>query len=180
VGIGTLCIIQVMRTAACACIFHGHSCDGNRRIGWRQEGGLGEHGTGAVIFRGRGRFRVPPVITDLVSPPSVCAEWSRRDPDLASCLVEGVRSGSRKRNAATTSPQARGDARPESQRIATSQAGAALCGQCAGLVRPSAVNIIRRRSAPPIDSDPGVTVIPQLAGIRVATNDSGLAQSVFS
>ena len=66
-----------------ACPFHGHPYGGNRRIGGGRKGAWGEPGTGAVIFRGRGRFRVPPSNNKLVYPPSPCAEWSWSDPDLA-------------------------------------------------------------------------------------------------
>src|SRR5271165_2678504 len=43
-----------------------------------------------------------------------------------SLLVEGVRSGSRRRNAATASPLAGGGAEPESRRAAPARGGAAL------------------------------------------------------
>jgi len=61
---------------------------GTTALGGGRKGVWGEPGTGAVIFRGRGRFRVPPVIPDW-SPPSPCAEWSWSDPDL----TLGVPSG---------------------------------------------------------------------------------------
>ena len=47
-------------------------------------------------------------------------------------LVEGVRSGSRKRNAATASPLAGGGAGPESRRTALARAVARLCSRYAG------------------------------------------------
>ncbi len=63
--------------------------------------GLGEPGTGAVIFRGRGRFRVPPAIPDWY--PSCQFVRSGAGVILTSAARSGVRSGSRKRNAATAS-----------------------------------------------------------------------------
>jgi hypothetical protein len=51
-----------------------------------------------------------------------------------SLLVEGVRSGSRRRNAATPSVLARGGAGPESRHTAPSHAGAALYGVCMGAI----------------------------------------------
>ena len=56
----------VMRTGL-ACTFPGHPYDGDRHFGGRQEGS-GEPGTGAVNFRGRGRFRVPQCDFGLVFP----------------------------------------------------------------------------------------------------------------
>lgn len=49
-----------------------------------------------------------------------------------SLLVEGVRSGSRRRNAATPSPLAGGGIEPEPRRVAPVWASAALCCQSAG------------------------------------------------
>ena len=55
---------------------------GNHQMGGGRKGVWGEPGTGAVIFRGRGRFRVPPSDFGLVFPPACCAECSWSDPDL--------------------------------------------------------------------------------------------------
>jgi hypothetical protein len=48
-----------------------------------RKGGLGGTWNRAVIFRGRGGSGFPPSQYRIVPSPSVCAEWSRRDPDLA-------------------------------------------------------------------------------------------------
>ena len=73
---GPVCACRAERGALCTFRGHAHwfclhiprSCVRREPPQWGEAGrGLGEHGTGAVIFRGRGRFRVPPVITDRYS-----------------------------------------------------------------------------------------------------------------
>jgi hypothetical protein len=61
---------------------HGHWYGGTVVLGGGRKGVWGKPGTGAVVFRGRGRFRVPPSATPICLTPSVCAEWSCSDPDL--------------------------------------------------------------------------------------------------
>ena len=84
-----------VRAARSPGAFHGHAwavlpalstvirIAGTTALGGGRKGVWGEHGTGAVIFRGRGRFRVSPSNDKLLYPPSPCAEWSWSDPDLA-------------------------------------------------------------------------------------------------
>ena len=62
--------------------FHGHSGGGTVVMGGGRKGVWGKPGTGAVVFRGRGRFRVSPSAIPIGLTPSVCAEWSWSDPDL--------------------------------------------------------------------------------------------------
>jgi hypothetical protein len=56
----------------CALVLLAHStvmrAAGTTAMGGGRKGVWGEHGTGAVIFGGRGRFRVPPSDNRLVSP----------------------------------------------------------------------------------------------------------------
>jgi hypothetical protein len=116
-------------SAASSKHFHGHarwfylpiprSSVGREPPHWGEAGrGLGEPGTGAVIFRGRGRFRVPPVITDRYPLLHIVRSGVGVILTSPSLLVEGVRSGSRRRNGPDTSTQARAGARPESRRAA--------------------------------------------------------------
>ncbi len=91
------------------CLHIPRSCARREPLQWGEAGrGLGEPGTGAVIFRGRGRFRVPPVITDWSSLLHVVRSAVGVILTSPSLLVEGVRSGSRRRNAATASSLAGG------------------------------------------------------------------------
>ena len=86
------CAARSRRARIASAVIHAPSTviyTAGTTAGGRQEGGLGEPGTGAVIFRGRGRFRVPPNAIPLVSPLSVCAECSWSDPDLALGLLWG-------------------------------------------------------------------------------------------
>jgi hypothetical protein len=63
--------------------FLGHGCGGVRRCFWgRQEWGSGGNLEPGRDFPGPGGFRVSPQSVPNCSPPLVCAEWSRRDPDL--------------------------------------------------------------------------------------------------
>jgi len=121
-----ICACRAERGALCT--FHGHAhwfcLHSSTVIGMgRYRGGFGEAGRGvwgetwnrAVFSRGRGGFRVSPqcfyqsfllqfvrsaVVVILTSP---------------SCLVEGVRPGSRRRNGPDTLPQAGGGVGPESR-----------------------------------------------------------------
>ena len=70
-------------------------------------------GTGAVVLRGRGRFRVPSVrFPDWSSLLSVYS-WSRAVvfPTSATLHCEGLRSGTRRRRGASASAQAGGGPR---------------------------------------------------------------------
>jgi len=118
--------------------FPGHWCGRNCRL-------FGEAGVGvwgrtwnrAVVLRGRGGFGFSPsAFPDWSSLLSVYS-WSRAVVFLTSpsCLVEGVRSGTRRRRGASASAQAGGETGPETQRTAPERAGAALYGRCARSVR---------------------------------------------
>jgi hypothetical protein len=100
----------------------------------------------AVIFRGRGGRVLPQCVSGLVSPPAVYSCSSAVVfPTSLSCLVEGVRSGTRRRRGASASAQAGGEIGPGTRRTAparagtvralcAARAGAALYGQCVGCV----------------------------------------------
>ena len=67
-----------------------------------------------MIFRGRGRFRVPPsAISDWSSLLHVLRSVVVVILTSPSLLVEGVRSGSRRRNGPDTSTQVGGGPEPE-------------------------------------------------------------------
>jgi hypothetical protein len=115
-----------------------------------REEGVWETRNRAVVLRGRGvpgspvRFRI--------GPPLVCLLRSRAVVFLTSpsCLVEGVRSGTRRRRGASASAQAGGGTGPETRPTAPVRAGAALFGRYAGAVRgyPASSIGARRQRAP--------------------------------
>ena len=91
-------------------------------------GAWGETSNRAVIFRGRGgsgfppsNFKLYPLLQFVRSAVGVILT----SPSL---LVEGVRSGSRRRNAATASVLAGGGIGPKSRRLAPAWASTTLCG----------------------------------------------------
>ena len=90
-------------------VFHGDGCGGVRRCFWGKQEGLGNLEPGRV-FRGRGVFRVPQCVSGLVLPSVCLLVRSRAVVFLTSlsCLVEGVRSGTRRRRRASASAQAGG------------------------------------------------------------------------
>lgn len=84
----------------------------------------------ACTFPGHECGELPECDFGLVSPPAGCAECSWSDPDLTLGSPRGgVRSGSRKRNAATASARAGGGTGPESRRAAPVRRGP-LHGGC--------------------------------------------------
>jgi len=107
----------------------------------RSGGGLGEPRNRAVIFRGRGGSGVPP--GTCTTPSSCCLFRSQSRavvfPTSPSLLVEGVRSGTRRRRGPPTSPQAAGGTGPGRPRTAPVHARTGLvklvCGNCTHCVR---------------------------------------------
>ena len=95
------------------CTFHGHWYGGNHRSGGRQEGGLGETWNRGRDFPGAGAVPGFPQCDTNWSP---LLQFVRSGAGViltspSGPLGVGVRSGSRKRNAATSSSLAGGDAR---------------------------------------------------------------------
>ncbi len=111
------------------CAFHGHWCGGVRR-------GAGEvrRGSGGTSEPGRGlRGRGVPGFPQMPVPPFLLLPFRSLSravvfPTSPSCLVEGVRSGTRKRRGASTSVQAAGGTGAGTPRTSPAHA-------CAGLVR---------------------------------------------
>jgi hypothetical protein len=91
----------------------------------------------AVVSRGRGGSGFP---------PSAFPDWSSLFPvhsqsravvflTLPSCLVEGVRSGTRRRPGASAPAQAAGGIETGTRRTAPARAGTALYRECVGYRR---------------------------------------------
>jgi len=117
-------------------------------FGGGRNGGLGENLEPGRGFAGPGGFRVS---------PSAFPDWSlllsvylrsRAVVFLTSpsCLVEGVRSGTRRRRGASASAQAGGETGPGTRRTAPARAGGSLYGRYAAGVR--GVCVVRRPGAP--------------------------------
>jgi hypothetical protein len=96
----------------------------------------------AVVFRGRGGFRVFPSAFLDRSPPPACASIRIAEPfpTSPSCSMRGVRSGTWRRRGASTYVQAGGETETETPRTAPASAGAVrvravrhlkgLCAEC--------------------------------------------------
>ena len=96
-----------------------------------RNGGLGENLEPGRGFAGPGGFRVFPSAFPDWSPLLSVYSCSRAVVFLTSpsCLVEGVRSGTRRRRGASASAQAGGGTGPGTRRTAPARAGAALYGR---------------------------------------------------
>ena len=104
-------------------------------LGEAGKGVLGETWNWAVILRGRGGSGFPPSYSEFFPLLQFVRSGVGGILTSPSCLVEGVRSGSRRRNAATASPLARGGAEPESRRAAPTATDTALCSRYTGDAR---------------------------------------------
>jgi hypothetical protein len=100
--------------------FHGHGVRrAPRCFRGGRKGGLGGNLEPGRDFPGPGGFRVSPQSNSELFPLLLFVRSGVGGILTSpSCLVEGVRSGSRRRNAATASAQAGGGAEPKSRRAA--------------------------------------------------------------
>jgi hypothetical protein len=91
----------VIRTGF-ACTFRGHECGGNHRCfsGRQERGSGGKPGTGPCFSGAGGVPGFPPVNSELFPLLQFVRSGVGGILTSPSCLVEGVRSGSRRRNAA--------------------------------------------------------------------------------
>ena len=130
-----------------AALSPGHLRGGVRRcfLGRQEWGSGGKPGTGP--FGGPGGSGFSPSAFPDWSPLLSVYSCSRAVVFLTSlsCLVEGVRSGTRRRRGASASAQAAGGTGPETRRTAPALAGAALYGQCAGVTRTLLTQLIKLR-----------------------------------
>jgi hypothetical protein len=117
--------------AGVACTFRRYE-DGEDPRGFpgrQEEGPGGKPGTGPCFSGAGGVPGFPPVIENNIPLLQFVRSGVGVILTSPSLLVEGVRSGSRRRNAATPSPLARGGAEPESRPAAPAWAVTALCSQ---------------------------------------------------
>jgi hypothetical protein len=117
------------------CAFPGHLRGGVCRAGEAGMGVWGKTWNRAMVFRGRGGSGFSPSAFPDWSPLLPVYSCSRAVPDLALCLVGGVRSGTWRRRGASASAQAGGGTETETHRAAPAHVGAALYGRCAPGVR---------------------------------------------
>jgi hypothetical protein len=116
---------SVMGATGSLVVFWGRQEWGSGGITWNR----------AVILRGRGGSGFSHSAFPDWSPLLSVYSCSRAVvfPTSLSCLVEGVRSGTRRRRGASASAQAGGGIGPESRRTAPARAGAVLYGRCAAV-----------------------------------------------
>ena len=108
-----------------------------RCFGGGRNGGLGENLEPGRDFAGPGGFRVFPSAFPDWSPLLSVYSCSRAVvfPTSTTLLFERLRSGTRRRRAASASAQAAGGTGPGTRRTAPTRAGAALYGACAVSMR---------------------------------------------